>query len=70
MKRRVVKKSKDNEDMMDVNGENYDVEDVNEKGFLEDNEEEEDKLFWCFVYLIWFEVDGLFKLIEKLRNWF
>ena len=69
VKRRAAKKSKDNEDTMDVNGENHDVEDANEKGSPEDNEEEEDKLPWRPVYLTRFEVDGLFKLIEKLRNW-
>ena len=69
MKRRAAKKSKDNEDTMDVNGENHNVEDANEKGSPEGNEEEEDKLPWRPVYLTRFEVDGLFKLIEKLRNW-
>lgn len=54
---------------VEVNGEIYDEEDDKEKIEGEGNEEN-NKIFWSWVYFIWFEVDGLIKLIERLRDWF
>lgn len=68
-RRKATKKNKDDEDSTDVNGEYHDGENQKEKDSVEDNEAEEDKEPWRPVYLTRFEVEGLNKLIERLRNW-
>ena len=68
-RKRAPKKNKDDEDLMDVNGEYHDRENQKEKDSMEDNGVEEDKEPWRPVHLTRFEVEGLNKLIERLRNW-
>lgn len=68
-RKRATKKNKDDEDLMDVNGEYHDGENQKEKDSMEDNGAEEDKEPWRPVYLTRFEVEGLNKLIDRLRNW-
>ena len=68
-RKRATKKNKDDEDLMDVNGEYHDRENQKEKDSMEYNGAEEDKEPWRPVYLTRFEVEGLNKLIDRLRNW-
>lgn len=72
VKKRTTKKNKGNEEKMEVNGEHDDEHgEIEQDGAeaSEVNEEREEKQPWSPVYITRFEVDGLNKLIEKLRKW-
>lgn len=62
------RQAKDEEVKVEVNGETHDEEENKEKIDGEENEEDK-KTPWSPVYLTRFEVDGLTKLIERLRDW-
>ena len=64
-KKRSPKKTKDREE---INGEHHEENDENENT-PEANEQQEENAPWRPVYLTRFEVEGLNKLIEKLRKW-
>lgn len=70
-KKRSPKKNKDKDDKLEMNGEEHEEEDEdkNMPDAGEENGEQEEKKPWRPVYLTRFEVDGLNKLIEKLRKW-
>ena len=72
VKKRTLKKNSGNEEKMEVNGEHDDEHGENEQDAAEEaevNEEREEKQPWSPVYITRFEVQGLNKLIEKLRKW-
>lgn len=69
-KRTPKKQAKDSEGKAEVNGESHDEEgDTGKVVDSSEANEEADKTPWRPVYLTRFEVDGLSKLIERLRTW-
>ena len=62
------KQAKEKEVKVEVNGENHGEDGEKERVVNEENEEGE-KTPWRPVYLTRSEVDGLTKLIDRLRNW-
>ena len=72
MKKKTTKKNRGNEEKMEVNGEHdgeQGEDEQDEAETTEANEEGKEKEPWRAVYISRFEVDGLNKLIEKLRKW-
>lgn len=71
-KKKTTKNSKDDEVKMEINGEHHNEDGENEQVTSEKteaNEQGDEQKPWCPVFLTRFEVDGLNKLIEKLRTW-
>ena len=62
-KKRTPKKAKHSEEM---NGQHHEENDENENS---PEVKEEERTPWSAVYLTRFEMDGLYKLMEKLRTW-
>ncbi|KAM7446348.1 Lysine-specific demethylase 2A [Porites harrisoni] len=62
-KKRTPKKAKHSEEM---NGQHHEENDENENS---PEVKEEEKTPWSAVYLTRFEMDGLYKLMQKLRTW-